>query len=262
MKPTLQILTPLEIAREELQLRRGNIELRNEIERAIKPYFWTEMLKEPRGVLWRCLPSPDNGFTYYYQASNWLGLNPFLPEYIQDKFVHLNDEKKGLARLRLSMPDGRGICDIVDWQSEQGKRLSEVVLKTGERLVDFHHHLFELAGYPIERTDKSEYFSSLRPPANGYFYYLSHFVAHGVVFEAIFEDEDPKEDQFTYEVIYPNIEKIEKMFGLRPLIVQLYPPDQTLLEDFYWWSYPPHVNNYLVKWAIENNLAIKPWQSK
>lgn len=261
MKPSLDIFTPIDGAREELQSRQSNSALRKEVEAALGSNLWPEMLQESRGTMWRSLPSPDNGFTFFYQASHWLGLTPFLPEYSQDKFVPLNSEKHGLARLRLTLPDGtRATCDILDWQAGQGKPLADVRLKTGETLVEFHHGLFDVAGFAIERRDLSEYFSSRRPPSNYYFYYLSHFVAHGVAFEAIFEDEDPKEDRFTHEVIYPNIEKIEKAFGLRPLIVQLYPPNQTPIEDFYWWSYPPHVNEYLVKWALANRLPIKPWR--
>ena len=263
VKTSLRIFTPLELARQEIQLRRANVELRLEIERSLGPNMWSEMLEQPRGVLFRCLPSPDNGFTYFYQASNWLGLTPFPPEYTRDKFVPLNSEKHGLARLRLTLPDGtRATCDILNWKSEEGKRLSEVVLKSGETLASFHHRLFDVAGYVVELRDLSDWFSSRSPPANFYFYYLSHFLVHGVLFEAIFEDEDPNEDRFTHEVIYPNIERIEKEFGLRPLIVQLYPPDQTSEEDFYWWSYPPQVNEYLVKWARENNLVLKPWKAK
>ncbi len=244
-------------------MRQVNSPLRAEIERTLKENFWPEMLQAPRGVMVRSLPSPDNGFAFFHQASHWLGLIPLLPEYNQDKFVPLNSEKHGLARLRLTLPDGTcATCDILDWQAGQGKRLSEVILKTGETLTDFHHRLFNVAGYMVERRDISDWFHGRSPPANYYFYYLSHFLVHGVVFEAIFENEDSREDQFTHEVIYPNIERIEKQFGLRPLIVQLYPPNQTQEEDFYWWSYPPHVNEYLVKWAMENNLPIKPWRAK
>lgn len=221
------------------------------------------MLEQPRGVLCRCLPSPDNGFTFFHQASNWLGLSPFLPEYNRDKFVHLNSEKHGLARLRLTLTDGtRATCDILDWQATQGKRLSEVVLKNGDLLTTFHHSLFDVAGYSVKRRDSSDWFQDRLPPSNYYYHYLCHFLVHGVAFEAFFENEDPNEDQFTRDVIYPNIERIEKQFGVRPLIVQLYPPNQTSLEDFYWWSYPPHVNEYLVKWVIENNLPTKPWRAE
>lgn len=262
MKLTCPIHTPLEIAREKIQERWTNLALRTEVERTLGQHFWQEMLRCPRGVMWRCLPSPDNGFTFFYQASHWLGIKPLLPEYTGDKFVHFNSEKHGLARLRLTLPDGTlATCDILDWQSAHGKALSEVILKTGETLADFHHGLFSVAGFVIERAELSEWFSSRRPPLNYYFYYLSHFIAHGVLFEAVFEGEDPRDDQFTHEIIYPNLERIEREFGLKPLIVQLYPPDQRPEEDFYWWSYPPHVNEYLVKWVMENKLPLKPWRA-
>lgn len=262
MKPTLPILTHRENAREEIQRRQADASLRNEVEHVLGHHFWPEM-RQPRGVLFRCLPSPDNGYMYFQHATHWLGLTPFLPEYNHDKFVHINAEKKGLARLRLTLPDGtRVICDIVKWNTEQGKPLSDVIVTSGDTLAEFHHRLFDVAGMTTERREMSDYFKRLCPPANYYFYYMSHFVAHGVVFEAIFEEEDPREDRFTHEVIYPSIERIEKTFGVRPLIVQLYPPNQTPDEDFYWWSYPPQINDYLVKWVSENKVPIKPWHPK
>lgn len=215
------------------------------------------MKAEPLGVLWRCLPSPDNGFTFFVQASQWMGLKAFLPEFIEDKFVHINAEKKCLGRLSLTMTDGQRVtCDILDWQASQGKPMTEVVLKTGESLISFHHRLFDYAGYPTLRRDLSEWWISLKP-ATYYYYYLSHFIAHGVLFDVFEDEEGTRENVFTQEVILPNVERVTREFGLKPLIVEHYPPDQTDEESFYWYCYPPHVNAWLVQWAQENGLPFK-----
>ena len=44
-----------------------------------------------------------------------------------------------------------------------------------------------------------------------------------------------------------------------PMAVRLYPdPDgQSEEEDFYWWCYPPHINEYLTQYAHDNNLPVK-----
>lgn len=250
--------TDLKTARELIKQRWNDKELRRAVEEAIGPQLWPELKEQPHGVMWRCLPSPDNGFTLFVQASQWMGLQAFLPEYIEDNFVHLNAEKKCLGRLSLTMSDGAKVtCDILDWQANQGKPMTEVVLKSGEGLAAFHNRLFDVSGYQIMRRDLSDWWISHKPALNYYYYYLAHFIAHGVLFD-VFEDEpDTREEVFTREVILPNLERVEREFGVKPLIVRHYPPDQTDDEDFYWFSYPPHVNAYLVKWAQENNLPFK-----
>jgi hypothetical protein len=251
--------TDIETARELIQQRWNNNVLRRSVEDVIGRYLWPEMREQPYGVLWRCLPSPDNGFTFFVQASQWLGLQSFLPEYIEDKFVPLNPEKKCLGRLNLTTQDGTQVtCDILDWQANQGKPMTDVVLKTGESLVSFHHRLFRIAGYTTMYRDLSNWWISLKP---AYYYYLAHFLAHGVLFE-VFEEEHTREDIFTCEVFLPNLDRIEREFGVKPLIVRLYPANQSDDEDFYWFSYPPHVNAYLVKWALENNLPFKRRKTK
>lgn len=249
--------TDLETARELIQQRWNDKALRRSVEEAIGYHFWPEMKKQPHGVLWRCLPSPDNGFTFFLQATQWLGLKSFLPEYIEDNFVHLNAEKKCLGRLSLTMPDGTKVtCDILDWQTNQGKPMTKVVMKTGESLVAFHHRLFDISGYQFIRRDLSDWWISHKP-AHNYYYYGAHFIAHGVLFDVFEDEQGSREEVFTREVILPNLERVEIEFGMKPLIVRHYPPEQTDDEDFYWFSYPPHVNDYLVKWAQENNLPFK-----
>lgn len=103
----------------------------------------------------------------------------------------------------------------------------------------------------------SEWWISLKPATYYYYYYLSHFIAHGVLFDVFEDEEGTRENVFTQEVILPNIERVTREFGIKPLIVRHYPPDQTDEESFYWYSYPPHVNAWLVQWAQENNLPFK-----
>lgn len=154
-------------ARTEIHRRWNDAALRRSVEEVIGTQLWPEMKEQPHGVLWRCLPSPDNGFTFFVQASQWMGLKAFLPEYLEDTFIHLNAEKKCLGRLSLTMPDGANVtCDIVDWRSSDRKPITEVVMKTGEGLVAFHHRLIDLAGYPIVRRDLSNWWISLKPAVN------------------------------------------------------------------------------------------------
>ena len=69
---------------------------------------------------------------------------------------------------------------------------------------------------------------------------------------------DEHEDVFTHTVVMPAIQKIKENVGLSPLICKLYPSHQDDDEDFYWWSYPPHVNQYLLDYAQSQQLKLKP----
>lgn len=243
--------------------RWANAALRKDVENRLTGHLLHDFETHPRAVLWRSLPSPDNGFTFFIQAAHWIGLEPFLPSYIQDKFVTVNDEKRGLARLCLTTDDGMKVnVDILDWQKSEGLPIDEIYICSRQALAEFHLGLFDIAGYVVDHRDRSEWFKIRKPAYNYYYYYLQHFIAHGVLFEAVLEGEDARHDEFTRSVIYPNLDRIQSEYGLKPLIVQLYPPNQTPEEDFYWFSYPPHVNDYLVKWALENNLTLKQWRPK
>jgi hypothetical protein len=132
------------------------------------------------------------------------------------------------------------------------KPLSDCLIKSGETLVGFHHKLFEVSGYDIELLDNTEWFRSIGRASDYYYPILLHCVAHGIMFESLFEPAeggDEREVIFTNTVVMPAIQKIKEQYGILPLIIQSYPENQDDNEDFYWWSYPPHVNRYLLDYA-------------
>jgi len=138
------------------------------------------------------------------------------------------------------------------------RELGECVLKTGEKLVDFHHLLLSLSDVDVETRDNTPWFRNLGHASDFYYFLLLHFVAHGVLFTN-FEpyEEDGSEAIFMRDIIDPAIQKIEKRFGIKPLIVRMYPLNQNTEEDFYWWSYPKNVNDWIVEYAKKNNLTFK-----
>jgi len=245
----------LDDAREELRKRWNNLELRKKMEEELGENFIADFKNNARGILWRSLPSPDNGFTFFYQMAKYVNTNPLLLEYLGDKFVSINEEKKGLCTLSVSLKNGeRKKINAVDINLFEGKKLGEVLMKSGEKLINFHHNLFKIAGYPIEFRDITNWCNNIGKAKDYYYQYLLHFVAHGILFEFFLFEEDERENYFTNNIIFPAIEKIEKEFGLKPIVVRLYPKDQTEEEDFYWWSYPPNLNDYIINYAKKNFL--------
>jgi hypothetical protein len=249
-------------ARAESARRGSDAGLRSRVEAELGEHFMPAFRDLPRGLYPRQLISPDNGFTFFFQGARYVGTEPLVLEFHDDIFTTLNEEKKSLGRLRITQADGtRATIDIMDFHAAEKMKLGDVIIKTGERLVDFHSRLLRQFGYRVDVIDNSAWCRGFGRAAEYYYPLLCHFVAHGVLFET-FDTEDEKEDAFTRGIILPAMERVEQTFGLKPLVVRLYPAEQNDDEDFYWWSYPPAINDYLIKFAEENNLPWRKWKPK
>ena len=247
----------LDEARAELNKRWNNAELKSAIEKELGENFMPQFSERPRLVSFRQICTPDNGFTFLYQCAKYIGGVPLITEYHDDIFVSFNEDKKGWGRLRLTMEDGsKAMVDIMDFHANEKKKLGECVLKTGENLIDFHHKLIEISGYAPEIIDNSNWFNKIGGASDYYYPFFLHFVAHGVLFENVesYEENDGGAP-FIRDVTTPAIQKIEEKFGIRPLIVRIYPQDQADEEDFFWWCHPKNVNDYIIEYAKKNYLT-------
>ncbi len=248
----------LDEARAQLNRRWNDLPLKKKVEDVLGQRFISYYQTNPRAITFRQLVSGDNGLTFFYYCSRYIGAQATVKEFLDDIFVSLNEEKKGLGRLRVTVEDGRNaIIDIMDFHSNEKMRLRDCTTITGESLVDFHHTLVSLDGHHVEIKDTTEWFLSIGKASDYYYYMLLHFLAHGVLFEFFYEESDTREDIFTNEIVYPAIKRIQDEFGLTPMIVRAYPTHQTDEEDFFWWNHSKIVNNYIVSYAKKNNLNIK-----
>lgn len=253
------IYTSLEDVKVELKKRRLDFDLMKKVEEELGDKLIPEFKTELRAVSFRQICTPDNGFELFYNSAISLGLKPLVLEYHKDLFVHFNDEKKGLGRLRLLLEDGsRVTVDIINFFESEKKKLDEVALKADGNLLQFHHKLFVVANYNgVDLYDNSAWFKSFNNAADYYYYLLLHFVCHGILFETFILDLEDKEGEFTRSIVLPAIQRIRDKFGIAPIVVQQYPDDQTVEEDFFWWCYPKSVNDYLIEYARSKNLVFK-----
>ena len=247
----------LDEARAELARRWQDTALRVAVETELGEWFVPEFQARPRATITRQLLSPDNGFIYFNYAASYVGGLPFSWEFWGDYFSRDNKEKKGLGELRVTNVGQKWLVSMISMTNSNKKPFKDVVTRLGEPLVSFHHRLLDLSSYPIEQRDMTAWFRGIGKPSEYYYQLMLHFVAHGVLFENFQTDADPKEAPFTYNVVLPAMRKIEEKFGLRPLVVRLYPENQSDEDDFYWWCYPHQVNDYIVKYARENNLPMR-----
>lgn len=251
------IYSTLDEARAELARRWQNIELRAAIEAELGGRFLLECRDQPRAFLFWQLLSPSNGFAYFMQAAHYVGAKPFAGEFWGDRFTRSNREKQGLGRLRATEGKRKILIDLISFRSNYKKKISDVVTRTGQKMVEFHHNLLDLVGYTLDQRDITDWCRAIGGPSDYYYPYLLHFVTHGVLFENFQTDADEGENRFTQAVVLPAIKKVEERFGLKPLVLRLYPEDQTEDEDFYWWCYPPRVNDYIVNYAREHSLPVR-----
>ena len=243
IESTEDLYMSLDEARKEISARWQNQELKEKIKAELGDLFMEDFSATPRSISFRQIIGPDNGFMQFYQNSKYLNVEPLIMEYKKDIFVSFNEEKKSLGKLRINKEGKKGYMNILDFHGNEKKPLDEVVLKNGELLIDFYHNLMKRFGYGDVSKDFSDWFMKVGKAKDYYYPLLLHCVAHGIFFETLEGDE--YENTFTKEVIIPTIVKIKEKFGLEPIIVKLYPTDQTPLEDYYWFSYPPFINDYI-----------------
>lgn len=246
----------LDEAREEIKKRWNDVELRKKIEDELGDRFWPEFKDGPRGLSWNALASPDNGFVFFHQCSKYIGVNPLMFEFVGDLYISHNEMKKNLGKLHVVLENNeKATINIMDLHRWNKKIISEIIIKTGISLTEFYKELFACSSYKININDKTEWVRNIGHPSEWYYYYLLHFIAHGVLFEAYMADGDDRDDKFFIEVVAPILLKIEDRYNLKPIIVKLYPDQQSNEEDFYWWCFPPHVNNYIINYSKKNNLT-------
>ena len=174
-----------------------------------------------------------------------------------DKFVSINEEKKGLIRINVTLKNGAiGYFDIMDIANNDGKKIDECLIHNGERLTDFHMDLKEISDFKVLNCDKTLWYKNFKDANDYYYFLLLHFIAHGVLFETFDVSDSNIESSFTSKVVIPTFLKIKEKYNLDPIIIKMYPENQTPNEDLFWWCYPQKVNDYLLKYAENNNLRI------
>ena len=254
----MSLYVSLDEARSELRRRWQDVELKRKVERFQGKDFLPFFGKTPRAYFGKSLPTPDNGFGFFMYCAQYVRGLPLAPAYYDDKFVSINSEKKNLVIPFVALGNStRGRAHLADIGSEEGKPIKEVVLRNGEKLIDFHLTLFARTHYCFEFADISGWFQQFGSPINYYFYYLCHFVAHGVLFETFYQTQYAREIPFTNNIVLPAINKIKEEFGIKPLIVRLYPEELSPIEEFYWCSYPPAINNQIVEYAEKNKMRFR-----
>lgn len=212
-----------------------------------EPSFVPDLLKNGfRAIHSVCLVSPNYQIRRYINIADALEMDPLIFERKNDIYVPQNNEwKYALGRLHFFI--GRSKNDsfmiekkrVIDFNTDCGKKISEIRTLWGELFTDFHHDMFFAANPNLSKEknifDNSEWFYDVGGNTKSYYAaLLSLVIKHGILFENFMLDK--KEISFTREVFLPAFIELYKKTGLKPLIVALEPTD--IEGDEFWISYP------------------------
>ena len=235
--------TSLEEAKEKIWHRWHNADLRKKVGEFLRK-IPRPLQEAPRAVLDRNIATPNFEYFHFLQLVANVSLSPLVTEYIGDKFVTLSVDKLGLAKMPfyIGRNKKKGILfeykNVIDFAKYQGAPIGEIKTLWGEPLVDFHHLLLSTNNGDIPLLDASAWYKSNGGNAEGYYHnYLALFICNGILFENFITNEE--EERFARSVVYPAFKKVSQHFGLKPLIVPLYPEDKA--KDIYWRCYSPDI---------------------
>lgn len=177
-------------------------------------------------------------------------LEPYVLEYTEDKYAHVNELKYMLGQLHFHKGFDKNTNPIIekkgviDMNHANGKKFREVRTKWGQTLIDFHHEFF-YSRFPHMKEchfDISLWLKNFGATAPEYYeQYLSIFLMNGILFENFLFTNG--EMVLCEKVVLPAIISIEKKTGKRPLIVGLEPTKQE--GDKFWNSYPPNTIDFV-----------------
>ncbi len=114
---------------------------------------------------------------------------------------------------------------VSSWEGCIGKPIENIQMPKGGKLIDWHANRQNRMMPDVSAYDMSQWLKKFRGGAKEYYqFYLSMFLAHGVLFEDYHGGESAGNDQldgFTDTVFVPAWQKLYDKFGIRPLITQL-----------------------------------------
>ncbi len=235
-----EIYTSLEEAKDEIWRRWNDNDLRKKVD-AYCGEVPAVFKNEPRSVLDRNVMSPNNELFHFLKLAEQVALKPLGWEYRDDKFCSRNADKLGLAKMAFfhkRNKKGEALFSyeaIADCTVFDGQRFSRIKTMWGEDFVGFHHRLLTEHSPVIDVADGSAWYKSNGKRASKYYsYFLALFICHGILFENFVTN--GYEAEFVHKVVNPSLEKIIGIFGVKPLVVPLEPPEDA--PDFYWRCYP------------------------
>lgn len=247
------VYTSVEDAVRELGTRQTDAELENKIAQYIKHDIPQQLTGMPKLIFHRQLLTPNYETLRFVSIADALGIEPLFFEYHDDKFVTENDWKYHLGALSFYWGKGKKggekitRLNIIDFNSSNGKKISEIRTLWGQSLVEFHHELFALRfkKFNFDTFDGSQwYIENGGKPKEYYKSFLALCIKNGILFENFILPNE-EELRFTKDIFLPIFSEVTEKIGVKPLIVALEPTD--IEGDKFWMCHPPETFDYVQK---------------
>ena len=250
------LYTEPRIALWELKQRRADPILKKSVRRSLGSSA-TEILKkfsQPRAVFFRQVATPTHETIRFLKFAKQMGLKPLILEYYDDKFVSSeNRSKRSLGKMPIYQYTGSDGRDMVEYETvcnfniSTGKKFKDVVCLNGEQLIPFHHRLFRTLTGLNPKTycfDASDWFKSAGKKAETYYeQLLTFFIRDGILFENFMPFRS--ESAFTKTIIAPAFERLNNIYGVKPLIVRLLPENEEMRQ--FWDAYPRKTKRHVIE---------------
>jgi hypothetical protein len=243
--------TPLSEAKKEIWRRWNDKELREKINKILKSDILDSFGNEPRAVFCRYVFSPNFEFNYFLSIAKMVKLKPLALQYSDDKLVAKNTPKYHLCKMFFYNGDGKKFGDkidtlkIVNLNKWEGEKLNNVQTLHNENLVKFHNNLLKksIGEKNYEIFDFSDWFNEKKKAFKKYYYlhYLSLFIRNGILFENFLTNDE--ELLFTKNKVLPSFNKVQEIFGVKPLIFPLNSFKSE--ESRSWYFYPEKTKGYI-----------------
>lgn len=252
----LPIYTDINEAKKEIWRRWNDNVLRQEVELFLRDVP-SALRREPKAVLFRHLMTPNYECIRFFDLAHALQLNPLGWEYLEDIFLTINKDKAYLGKMGFINHPRNGNCvrysRVIKMNENEKRKFTEIRTLWGESFVDFHHRLLAKRITGLQLFDASLWYASKGGKAKEYYqYFIALFICHGILFDNFIAY--GREGEFTRIVVQPSIERITKLFGLKPLIVQLV-LDDSMNERHYPEDMANDVLRCLPKNKIDNSSA-------
>jgi hypothetical protein len=219
---------------------------------AVLSDFWPEALrphlKGPTAILARQIATPNYEMLWFTRLARRHGLHALIVEHASDWFTVNNPTKLALGSLPIvtgRSRDGQMIMRrqrMLDPSAAEGQRLDEVVFRSGERLIDYHHRKLRDVMGPntpdvLDLMDLLP--SGLGEPSNYYVEFFKMLAGPLVLFEDFVIDDQTA--AFFRGTVLPAWQTVVASTQRRPQIVRLGPDRRT--SSPMWSAYPASVSD-------------------
>lgn len=245
------IYTPLEEAREEIQRRWKDKELKKKVDKFLKGNIPAILQNSPKAMCTLQVATPNWALLHFIDEAKEVGLEALIFEYLEDIFVTTNFDKASMAKMVFfhgrdnhgdMITTSRHIIDLNG--KHEKKKIIDITTLWGDNFVDFHHLAFKTFCKDAHICDGSEFYKNMGKCAKEYYpYILALYIRNGILFENYLLNKH--EEKFMREVLFPAFKFVEKKFGLKPLIVPIAPQNEA--DSKYWWCYPEFIKTLIPK---------------